>query len=307
MVKNVFTSFIIVFVLFVLISSLSHLIKIADAQTPCNTFVSGSTPPQGFGASWNTLSSAKELLLNSECKEDSIKVTAGSSGNNQFIYKTGYYYNNGWQPFTLQGTAVNGTNQWLAGSANFTFSGNNMPVGTLNWVAYVCQWDANKWKCGCSDAVCANTYWQLQSAKMIIPTPSRQSSNCPPTVDPVCGNVAKCVCPPNAGLECMAPCGMMMKKTFNNRCLAEAAGATDIQPGACQSLIPTSASQPGYSCRVQCPGGAPPPPIYYEVGKNCLTISTQAQCESHRLTDPLSKQIIGCKWRPANYSCPLLP
>lgn len=153
-----------------------------NAQTSCNTYSSGTPPPQGFGAAWNVFSAGKELLLDSKCQTSSVTFKAGSGSNTQYIYKKGYYYTSSWQTLNFQGTPAQGSTDWLVGSG--TFTPNNLSSGSKYWVAYICQWDATakKWKCGCSDNACAQSLWQLQGVKLSTTLPGNTTSPWPITV-----------------------------------------------------------------------------------------------------------------------------
>jgi hypothetical protein len=34
-----------------------------------------------------------------------------------------------------------------------------------DYVAYTCRWTGSRWKCGCRDSACTQSYWQIQSFK----------------------------------------------------------------------------------------------------------------------------------------------
>ena len=141
-----------------------------SSAASCNAFPSGSTPPQGYGAAWNVLSSAKELLVSSDCSANSVTVSVGSGNANQYIYKIRYYYSNSskeWIETPLEGTFVSGSTDWLQGSGSVT--GSLPAYSPFYWVGYVCQWTGNPaqggagWKCGCRDQACTENFWQLQA------------------------------------------------------------------------------------------------------------------------------------------------
>lgn len=135
-----------------------------NAGVVCDRFASGETAPTGFGAAWNALTSAKELLLSAVCNTDgSVKYTVGSGGQLQYVYKTGYFYTDQWNPFTLTGRFAPGSTDWLLGQG--TYTNQNLPATNHFWVAYVCQWTGTQWKCGCQDSACNQSYWQLQGVK----------------------------------------------------------------------------------------------------------------------------------------------
>jgi hypothetical protein len=112
------------------------------------------------------LTPARELLISAMCAGGPgkrINFTAGSGGSNQSICKIAHYFADAWGNFTLTGTAASGSADWLIGTAVHA-----APTPLLHdhfWVAYVCQWTGSQWKCGCRDAACTTSYWQLQQVK----------------------------------------------------------------------------------------------------------------------------------------------
>jgi hypothetical protein len=131
----------------------------------CDFYKPGVAIPTDYGAAYNPRSSAREMLLMSTCNPDgSVKYTVGTGNQLHYVYNTGYLYTNAWQQFPLHGTLVSGTQEWLVGQG--TYTNTSPPAGSYFWVAYVCQWTGNTtgWKCGCRDASCNQSYWQLQQA-----------------------------------------------------------------------------------------------------------------------------------------------
>jgi hypothetical protein len=127
----------------------------------CSLYSRGNTISAGFGVPWNPISSGSNLLLKSTCNSSgSVTYSVGVGNNLHYIYKTGYYYTNAWQPYTLSGTFVQGSTDWIVGSASYTNP--TPPNADYFWVAYLCQWTGSSWKCGCRDASCSQNYWQLQ-------------------------------------------------------------------------------------------------------------------------------------------------
>lgn len=149
------------------------------SATPCNAYASGSTAVLGFGVPWNTLNSAHELHLNSDCGTASQTFTIGTGDITQIIYSGGYYWNAStaaWVPITFSGTAATGLPGWFAGNATYTL--NTTPSATPQyWVGYVCRYNTSlaKWQCGCADSACTTAYWQLQ-ASVLAPSSTFQVS-----------------------------------------------------------------------------------------------------------------------------------
>jgi hypothetical protein len=137
----------------------------AQTGTPCNVYGSGSTPPAGYGAAWNPLTSARELLLSASCISGgaAVSYTVGVNTQTHYIYKLGYYYSGSWKPFTMTGTFASGSTDWLLGKGTYTH--NTPPSTDYFWVGYVCQYINSAWKCGCRDSACATPMWQLQQVK----------------------------------------------------------------------------------------------------------------------------------------------
>lgn len=137
----------------------------ASAQTACLGYPANSTPPSGFGASWDVFSAGKELLVKSTCPTsgNAITVTIGKGDVAQYVWHQSYTYESGWVPKTLSGTQTGG---WIAGSGSYTTIA---PSGTstsspLYFVGYACtNRGAAGWKCGCENATCATGKWQLQA------------------------------------------------------------------------------------------------------------------------------------------------
>ncbi len=133
--------------------------------TSCNSYGNTSTPPAAFGASYNLFSSTKELLVSASCDTNSATFTVGNGQTTTYIWNQAYYTKNGqtWTPITLTGPNTAGNGQWIIGSANSTQPLTSTELSTQNYLAaYVCTYQNNAWKCGCSDTTCAIPKWNLQ-------------------------------------------------------------------------------------------------------------------------------------------------
>lgn len=129
---------------------------------PCHILDSGSSPPSGFGASWNVLEGQGELMLKANCTETKTDITVGTTESNYptYVYNTGYYLNNGnWQQKSLS-CAGDQEGAWCYGLAN-----TQIPRKSEYFIGYVCQRVNNKWKCGCRNDSCNTGYWQLQGVE----------------------------------------------------------------------------------------------------------------------------------------------
>ena len=152
--------------LFLLASSPS----IAHAQTSCLLFPSGSTPPSGYGASWDVTTPGKELLIRSNCptRGNALDITVGKGNTAQFIWSKIYAYNAAvtpprWDPYILAGTID--ANGWVtsgSGTKTITMPFNPTAANPLYFVGYVCAYHSSAWKCGCANSACTTRHWQLQ-------------------------------------------------------------------------------------------------------------------------------------------------
>ncbi len=153
----------------------------SHAAVSCNdTYSKDAAVPQGYGASYNVFTSAKEQLVKTaSCTDTRASITVGNGDTALYVYKEGYYWTGStWQKITFTGSSALVSNLWYTGSANASF-----PLGTGNseryYVGYTCQKVGDIWKCGCSNTTCATAAWQLQK---VVKTGDNNSGG------PVCGN-----------------------------------------------------------------------------------------------------------------------
>ena len=139
-------------------------ISASDVQAPCHLWDSSKQPvPLGFGAAYNVLSPARELLLRALCRETSAEYRVGNGFNFQYIYNQGYFWTgSNWQMFNYQcqGQTVGGA--WCVGNATHTPNPTSIQLPKNSYLAYVCNWTGSAWKCGCRDETCVPSYWNLQ-------------------------------------------------------------------------------------------------------------------------------------------------
>lgn len=138
--------------------------KTASATSSCLKYPSNAMAPNGYGASWDVFSPAKELLIQSSCPPSgtSITVTVGKGDTAQYIWHEAYSYQGGWVRHVLSGTQTSG---WIAGSgtASLTAPANTSATNPFYFVGYVCtNRGAEGWKCGCDTVACTTGKWQVQ-------------------------------------------------------------------------------------------------------------------------------------------------
>ena len=150
-------SLFIILALFIAVSSNTAF------SASCNGYASTDTVPNGFGAAFDVLSSARELLVSVSCDATSATVSFGGGKQTQYIYEKGYEYVGGsWKAINLTGS--NKVSNWYVGTATRRVTRTNSEMKDDNYViGYVCSWTGSAWKCGCRDSACTQNLWQLQS------------------------------------------------------------------------------------------------------------------------------------------------
>jgi hypothetical protein len=64
---------------------------------------------------------------------------------------------------TLTSTESLISNAWYPKTAQTTLTGLDL-TNTMHYaLGYICTWNGSQWKCGCRDAACTQSYWQIQS------------------------------------------------------------------------------------------------------------------------------------------------
>ena len=151
--------------------------------TLCHLLTSQTAVPAGYGASYNVLSTAKELLMSVLCDTTSATITIGNNSNYQYIYNKGYIYRGGaWQQVSYSCSNLV-SSAWCVGNANATINLTTTELSNVNYIlGYVCTWSGTQWQCGCRDNTCSTNYWNLQEFKYgttptPTPTPTPNPSN----------------------------------------------------------------------------------------------------------------------------------
>jgi hypothetical protein len=134
----------------------------------CHLYTPGSTIPTGFGAPWDVFS-ANELLIKATCQNATdATLDFGRGVSTQYIYNTGYHYHAGlanWTPMTLTSIESLISNAWYPKTATVTLTGLDLTNTTHYALGYLCSWQTFQWKCGCRDAACTQSCWQIQNFK----------------------------------------------------------------------------------------------------------------------------------------------
>ncbi len=132
------------------------------AYAPCNTYTPSQGVPQGYGSAFNVVQGTNEALVSVECDGRKARVTVGTTDEWQYTYHQGYVYRNGtWKRFTLTGTELL-ADAWITGPARTTLSLTQAEAeNEMYVVGYVCTWTGSQWKCGCRNASCSTSLWQL--------------------------------------------------------------------------------------------------------------------------------------------------
>jgi len=125
-------------------------------------------PAHGYGAPYDVLS-ANEMLMRATCSSSSVTIDLGRGDANQYIYNTGYSYHqgqSGWTPVSYTSTESLIAGAWYPKTANVAMSMTVTEQTQDNYIlGYLCTWNGTQWKCGCRDAACTQSYWQIQSFK----------------------------------------------------------------------------------------------------------------------------------------------
>ena len=133
-----------------------------------NRLTHWSDTPSGFGVPYDVLSprNQNQLVVRVFCQADEVSLQVGTGQATQYVYRRAYLWNAGaWREFELTTSGSGGTvGEWIVGSAtaHLRLSSEALDEDTFV-VAYVCTWTGTEWKCGCRDASCQQSFWQLQA------------------------------------------------------------------------------------------------------------------------------------------------
>ena len=130
---------------------------------PCHQIQTIAAVPTGFGSPFNVTASTNDLLLKASCNGAAATIDVGIGNNLHYVYNKGYVWTGAtWAQFTLTGQAV--TADWMLARGNADVQYLPQLAGQPHYfVGYMCAWSGTSWKCGCRDAACTQSFWQLQS------------------------------------------------------------------------------------------------------------------------------------------------
>jgi murein DD-endopeptidase MepM/ murein hydrolase activator NlpD len=131
----------------------------------CHQYTISSHPfssLDGFGVPWNVFTATSELILNAYCSVTRVtaQIHKPSSIPYQYTFTTGYQWNSSisqWTPIAYQCDEPLIEGVWCNANASATLD----PAYPF-FIAFACSWVNDTWKCGCRDATCSQSFWQLQ-------------------------------------------------------------------------------------------------------------------------------------------------
>lgn len=130
----------------------------------CHYLNFNSSTLAGFGVPFDVFSQDERMLFEVACHQDHVQVSAGDGSPTTYVYQRGYVWKQGaWQPVTFSPQEKR-VGDWLVGRAEATIPFSNAELKQRQYlVGYTCQWINQSWKCGCANASCATSSWQLQT------------------------------------------------------------------------------------------------------------------------------------------------
>jgi len=127
----------------------------------CNYYASGAPVPAGYGVPWNVFSAQRELLLKTYCSPKNTDIVIGNNSPQVIVYHWGYQWNGTqWSQFKLQCAGQELSTDWCAGEAS-----GEIATSSPWYLGLTCTSTGSQWKCGCRDAACTQSYWELQGVK----------------------------------------------------------------------------------------------------------------------------------------------
>lgn len=130
----------------------------------CRNALTSAVPvPDGFGAAYNVHSQERELTLQGLCEPGKLNLFVGSGRVEQYIYRQGLAWNGAaWEPIEYKGTELIADTWWRS----WAVAPRPEAIPGANYfLAFVCTDVGGVVKCGCRDAACATSTWQLQSVE----------------------------------------------------------------------------------------------------------------------------------------------
>lgn len=143
--------------------------KCAEAAHPprCSAYVDPSSAAdmaditkQGYGPPFDVLH-RNEQTLSIGCEAN--KAVAYIESDKVRVYHKGLLYeNNQWKEISFNGSSIANNPGWLRFDATAELPASS--DGKTRFVAaFLCQFHAGRWKCGCQDQSCTQNFWTVQA------------------------------------------------------------------------------------------------------------------------------------------------
>ena len=156
---------------------LGYITQIRAEPISCNSLHAGDPIPSPWGAAYNVLSPQKEFLISAICDSAETAITVGNGNETgdpgtfngfTYAYHLGFFHDGiQWNEFQLScagSDTIKVAGVWCKGKARA-----NLPNSVQSFVGYTCTWFSpspitgqSQWHCGCTNAQCASSNWQLQ-------------------------------------------------------------------------------------------------------------------------------------------------
>lgn len=144
----------------------------------CHLFKSNTyLPPTGFGAVYFPFLTNSPIFIQASCAADEdgafgVFMDGSSAPGVQYVWDTGYMGTPGgvWEEVPIIGEQIPNNSGWInaeASAASYAYAPTEeIRQQTHLFLAYVCTWYNDTWKCGCRDAACTESFWQLQAFRL---------------------------------------------------------------------------------------------------------------------------------------------
>lgn len=146
------------------------IVQSAPQEHECHRIFTAADFPQTnqYARPYDLLFDPGNLLMKVKCgSDDKFTAEFGTADSQTLVHQSGYVYrDNIWSPisYVRQNSSEPMLEQnWIPGIATSTFA---VPTGQIEQesfvLAFICQAHEGRWKCGCTDATCAESKWNVQ-------------------------------------------------------------------------------------------------------------------------------------------------
>lgn len=128
----------------------------------CHQYHAGDAVPAGFGLPYSV--STSNLVLKALCDDQRVTLTLDLAAG-AYAFQQGFYtQGSGWSSLTYAGVKAG---PWRQGQVSTSLDRSKLdPDRPLYYVAYTCDRVRGVWQCGCTDATCESSSWQLQKIEL---------------------------------------------------------------------------------------------------------------------------------------------